>query len=140
MAQLVRDVMTPDPVTLPLSASLRDAAAAMRDDDIGDVVVVGEDQQVRGIVTDRDIVIRAVAEGRDPTQATLADVVSSDLVTITPDHPIGEAVHLLREAAVRRLPVVEGGRAVGILSLGDLAMARDPDSALADISAAPPDH
>jgi CBS domain-containing protein len=139
MAQHVRELMTKDPVTLPPSATLQDAARAMKDQDIGDVIVF-EDDRIGGIVTDRDIVIRAVAEGRDPSQATLQGVVSGDVVTVTPDDSVATAIRLMRDHAVRRLPVVEEGRPVGVVSIGDLAVERDPDSALADISAAEPDE
>lgn len=138
MAQ-IRDVMTKDPQILPASASLVDAARLMRDEDIGPVIVV-EGDQVVGIVTDRDIVVRAVAEDRPPSGTTVADVASRDLTTVSPDDSLDDGVRLMRERAVRRLPVVEGGKPVGIVALGDLAVERDPDSALADISAAEPNE
>ena len=138
MAQTVGQVMTRDPVSLPPSATLVEAALAMRGADTGDVVMTIEGQ-ARGIVTDRDIVIRGVAEGLPPAETTLADVASEQVVCLTADQSADEAVQLMRELAVRRLPVVdEEDRLVGIVSLGDLAQERDPDSVLADISAAPP--
>jgi CBS domain-containing protein len=137
MAQRIHDLMTPNPVALPGTASVHEAARAMRDQDIGDVIVI-EHNQVCGIVTDRDIVLRTVAEARDPVSTTLADICSHALTTVAPTDSVEHAVHLMREKAIRRLPVVEGGRAVGIVSLGDLAVARDPGSALGEISSAPP--
>jgi CBS domain-containing protein len=137
MPQRIHDVMTPNPVSLQGTASVREAARAMRDQDIGDVIVI-ENNQICGIVTDRDIVVRTVAEARDPAATTLADICSHALTTVSPDDSIEQAVRLMREKAIRRLPVVEGGRAVGIVSLGDLAIERDPESALGEISAAPP--
>ena len=137
MPQRLHDVMTPNPVALPGSASVHEAARTMRDQDIGDVIVV-ENHQVCGIVTDRDIVVRTVAEARDPAATTLADICSHALTTVAPTDSVEQAVQLMREKAIRRLPVVEDGRPVGIVSLGDLAMERDPDSALGEISAAPP--
>jgi CBS domain-containing protein len=134
MSQSIADLMTQDPVTCPPDADIRTAAARMRDDDTGDVVVV-EGEAVRGIVTDRDIVVRAVADGRGP-DTPLADVLSGEVVTVAPQDRIEVAVDLMRERAVRRIPVVEDGRLVGIVSIGDLAIERDSDSALADISAA----
>jgi CBS domain-containing protein len=89
------------------------------------------------LLTDRDIAIRVVAEGLDPKTTKVGDVASLGLTSLTPDDSVDQAVRLMRERAVRRLPIVEGGKPVGIVSLGDLAMERDPDSALADISAAP---
>lgn len=137
MAQTLTDLMTPHPQTVSSDTPLVEAAKRMRDDGIGDVIVSDGDT-LRGIVTDRDIVVRAVAEGLDPATTTCADICTSDLVTLSPDTSVEEAVTLMRERAVRRLPIVEDGRAVGIVSIGDLAIERDEDSALADISAAPP--
>jgi CBS domain-containing protein len=131
--------MTRDVVALPRSTALRDAAVRMRDQGIGDVLVVDGDNLV-GIVTDRDIAIRAVAESRPPDATTLGDIGSRDLVCVSPSDSIDQAVVVMREAHVRRLPVVEGGRPVGTVSLGDLARAKDPESVLADISDAPPNN
>ena len=137
MTQHIRDLLTPTPVSMPGPASVPEAARAMRDADIGDVIVI-EHNQVCGIVTDRDIVVRTVAEAQDPDTTTLADICSHALLTVTPTDSVEHAVRLMRTHAIRRLPVVDGGKAVGIVSLGDLAVERDPDSALGDISAAPP--
>jgi CBS domain-containing protein len=137
MAQTVRDVMTTDLVTCPSSAPVTDAAEYMRDRDIGDVLVV-DDGSVRGIVTDRDIVVRCVAEGADVRQATVGDVCSAELTTVGSDATIEEAARLMRDKALRRLPVVDRGKPVGIVTLGDLAVQADPSSALGGISAARP--
>jgi len=137
MAQTVGEVMTPDPVTLDTHASILAAAEVMRECDIGDILVC-DDGRICGIVTDRDLVVRALADGHAPDQLTLRDVCSPELTTTLPDTEVDDAVRLMREKALRRLPVVEDGRPIGIVSLGDLAIARDPMSALADISAAPP--
>lgn len=137
MTQKVRDVMTTDPMTCSASTSVADAARLMRDRDIGDVLI-GDGGQLRGIITDRDIVVRCVAEGRDCALVNISDVCSGELVTVTPDTDLDIAVQRMREMAVRRLPVVEDGRPVGIVSIGDLAIEEDPSSALADISAAEP--
>ena len=137
--ETVQDVMTPDPITLPETAVIVDAARKMREVGIGDVVVLHGETDC-GIVTDRDIVVRGVAEERDPRSTTLGEICSRELRTLSPNDQIGMAVRLMREHAIRRLPVVEGGRPVGILSLGDLAIGHDPESALADGSAAPPNE
>jgi len=129
--------MTPDPITLPETATLLDAARTMRQAGIGNVVVL-HGEAVCGIVTDRDIVVRGIADGRDPRATTLGDVCSRNLTTLSPDDQLETAVRLIREHAIRRLPVVRRGRAVGILTMGDLAMQEGGDSALADVSAAPP--
>ncbi len=139
MAQSIRDVMTTHPVTLPATSSVVDAARVMRDSDIGNVIVM-EDGQVCGIVTDRDITVRGVAEGRNISRLKLADICSRVLTTLSPMDSVEDAVRLMREKAIRRLPVIEGGKPVGLVSLGDLAMTQDPHSALGHISAAPANH
>jgi CBS domain-containing protein len=133
MTQLVRELMTTGLVALSPDTPVRRAAQAMREKDVGDVLVV-EDGQLRGIVTDRDIVVRGLADFEDLSTCTLGDVCSDQLLTAAPDDEADAAIARMREAAVRRIPVVEGGRPVGVLSLGDAAVDRDPDSALADIS------
>jgi len=135
MAQTVREIMTENPVTLPRSASISEAAKRMRDDDIGDVIVM-DDGDMCGLVTDRDIVVRAVAEGADPQFTKVDEICTHELVTVGPDDSLQQTVRLMRERAVRRVPVVDGGRPVGIVSLGDLAIELDERSGLADISAA----
>jgi CBS domain-containing protein len=138
MAERIRDVMTTHPETLPESTTVREAAETMRANDIGDVVVVDDNGTLSGILTDRDIVVRVVAEGRDPRATRIGDIASRDLTAVSPDDPVGRAVQLMRDKAIRRLPAVDQGKPVGIISIGDLALDRDPGSALADISAAPP--
>jgi CBS domain-containing protein len=130
--------MTTNPETLPESTTVREAAETMRANDIGDVVIVDDNGAISGILTDRDIVVRVVAEGRDPRVTRIGDIASRELTAASPDDPVDRAVQLMRERAIRRLPVVDKGKPVGIVSIGDLALDRDPDSALADISAAPP--
>ena len=134
--QLVRDVMTSTVIGVAEDATLVEAARQMRMADIGDVLVLDGDA-VRGIVTDRDIVVRALAADRDPAGTTVGEIATRDPLTIAPDRPAAEAVQLMRDYALRRLPVCEDGHVVGVVSLGNLATARDPESALADISAAP---
>ena len=137
--QAVRDVMTKNVVTCQAGDNLAQAARKMRDEDIGAVLVM-KDSKLCGIVTDRDIAIRAVADGKDPNQVKLSDVCSQEVVSITPDKPVNEAVKMMRDKALRRLPVVDGGKAVGIVSIGDLAVERDGKSVLASISAAEPNR
>jgi CBS domain-containing protein len=132
----VRDMMTTSPRTFEMDAGIVEAARAMADENIGDVIVCAGGN-VRGIVTDRDIAVRVVAQDRNPADTTVGDVCSSDLVTVFPDDDLDEAVDLMRQHAVRRIPVVADGRPVGILSLGDLAIERDSDDVLEDISTAP---
>ncbi|BCB79183.1 CBS domain-containing protein [Phytohabitans flavus] len=136
MAEKVRELMTPHPVTLAPDASLAAAAKQMRAKDIGDVLVVGGDGRLRGIVTDRDIIVRVLAEERDVSSTTIGEICSPDLAVIGPDDDSDQAVQMMRQRAVRRIPVVDRGELVGVLSLGDMAIERDPRSALADISVA----
>ncbi|CAL9577554.1 hypothetical protein SUDANB58_04967 [Streptomyces sp. enrichment culture] len=138
MAEFVKDVMTPGVVAVRPDASLVEAARLMRSQNIGDVVVA-DGQRVVGVLTDRDIAVRAVAEGLDPLAVGAGSVCTPDPLVVAPDDPASAAVALMREHAVRRLPVVENGLPVGMVSLGDLAEAQDPASPLADISRAEPD-
>ncbi|MDN3244052.1 CBS domain-containing protein [Streptomyces sp. ZSW22] len=137
MTQYVRDIMTGHPVTVEPQTSVTAVARIMRDRDLGAVLVTDGDE-LRGLVTDRDLVIRSVAEGGDPERTTVAGACSDDLVTVRSDDELDHAVEFMRDHAVRRVPVVDDGRPVGIVSLGDLAMERDPESALGDISVARP--
>jgi CBS domain-containing protein len=139
MARTVEEIMTHDPRAVDADASVVDAAREMRDGDVGDVIVT-RSGQVSGMVTDRDIVIRAVAEGRAPESTPVGEIATEDVRALEPSQSIDEAVQAMREHDIRRLPVVDGGRPVGILSLGDLAVERDPDSVLADISTGSPDQ
>jgi CBS domain-containing protein len=111
----------------------------MRDNDTG-AVIISDGNEIRGLLTDRDIVVRAIAEARDPDNTTAGDICSSDLVTLNPSSTIDDAVSAMRKANVRRLPVTENGTPVGVISLGDLAIERDEESALADISSASPNN
>lgn len=139
--RLVADVMTAMPETVTPETTLEEAARRMRDGDIGDVLVADESGgELQGIVTDRDITIRAVAAGSDPSTTTVASVLSSDLQSVSPSDAIQIAAARMRSANVRRLPVLDAGRPVGIVSLGDLAIATDSGATLADISVASPDR
>lgn len=140
MAQLLREIMSQDLKTCPANTTVDNAAKVMRDADVGDVIVLSDDGTVCGIVTDRDITIRATAEGRDPSSVRIDDICSHDLVTVEPDTEVSDAVRIMRKRAIRRLPVTEKGKPVGIVSIGDLAIERDPESAVADISAAAPNE
>jgi CBS domain-containing protein len=99
---------------------------------------VKSDDRLHGILTDRDIVVRVLAEGLDPDQTRVGDICSRVLTTVSPDDGVSHAVRVMREKAIRRLPVEAGGRVIGMLTIGDIAVERDVGSVLADISAAPP--
>ena len=136
----ISEVMTKDVVSFPSTATVVEAALSMRGADIGFVVVTTEDQP-RGVITDRDIVVRVIAEGLDPSETTLGDIASGEVVCLTPEHTAEDAARLMRQLAVRRLAVVDDrDRLVGVVSIGDLAVEKDPESALADISASPPNE
>jgi CBS domain-containing protein len=140
MSQTISQVMTPDPWTVQENAPIQEAAKIMRDAEIGDVIVLRDDDSVCGIVTDRDLVVRGLAQSADPAKMTMADVCRHEVVSISSGDPVEQAVPLMREHNIRRLPVIDGSRLVGIVTLGDLAIDRDPNSALADISKAPPNN
>ncbi|MEO3775833.1 CBS domain-containing protein [Micromonospora sp. B11E3] len=130
----VSDVMTKQVVYLPAETTLDEAARVMKESDIGDVVVT-DGASLAGMLTDRDIVVRAVAERSDPATTTIGSIVTREVVMIEQHSTAGEAAALMRERAIRRVLVCDGDRKlVGIVSLGDLAMRLDPDSALSDIS------
>ena len=138
--QTIEQAMTKDPLTVVESAPVSEAARLMRDADIGDVLVTRNDGTVCGIVTDRDLAVKVVADGKDPNSVTLQDVCSHRLQSVQSGDPVEKAVALMRDHAIRRIPVIDDGNLVGIVSLGDLAMERDPQSALADITEAAPNN
>ncbi|MFD5103429.1 CBS domain-containing protein [Streptomyces albidochromogenes] len=137
MAQFVREVMTAGVAAVRPDASLVEAAQLMRAQDIGDVLVA-RDNQLIGVLTDRDIALRAVADGFDPLTVNVQSVCTPAPVCVGPDDEVSTAVTLMRQHAIRRLPVVEDGRPLGVVSIGDLAEFQDPRSALADISRSAP--
>ncbi|MEV0424903.1 CBS domain-containing protein [Micromonospora sp. NPDC050495] len=134
----VSDVMTKQVVYLPAETPLDEAARVMKDSDIGDVVVT-DGATLAGMLTDRDIVVRAVAERADPATTTIGSIVTREVVMIEQHCTANEAAALMRERNIRRVLVCDNERKlVGIVSLGDLAMQLDPESALSDISEAAP--
>ena len=117
----IRELMTENPKTVRSDATVAEAARVMRDGDVGLVPVVDSDRLV-GTVTDRDIAIRVVAEERDPNTTTVRETASTELVTIDPEQDLDEALRLMAQHQVRRLPVVEeDGRLVGIVAQADVA-------------------
>jgi CBS domain-containing protein len=133
-SMLVSDVMTPDPVTLPSGASVLEASRLMRDREIGDVLVV-DDNLLVAILTDRDVVTRVVAAGGDAEQLTVGEIATRGPVSVRAEQHASEAVKKMRANAVMRLPVVEHGRVVGIVSIGDLALKLEDRSVLAAVFA-----
>jgi CBS domain-containing protein len=121
MAKSVRDAMTENPRSIGASASVVEAARLMRDEHIGSLPIT-DDEELVGMITDRDITTRVVAEAADPKMTSVGDVVSRDLISIEPDEDLEEAVQLMASHQVRRLPVVENGRLVGIVAQADVAL------------------
>ena len=132
----VRDIMTPAPVGVYYSQTIGEAARIMRDTQVGAVLVVNEGA-LSGMVTDRDLVIRGLAEGEGP-DSPVGPLCSGELIGVAADAEIYQAEQLMREHAVRRLPVINDGQVVGIVSIGDLAISADGDSPLAAVSRAQP--
>ena len=133
----LEELMTPNPVAIPATATAHEAAVIMREHNIGNVLVE-HDGHLSGIVTDRDLIVRVMAEGLDPAQTLLGDVCSGDVTTLPLDCDVEEASRVMAEKGLRRVPVVRHGQAVGIVSLGDIAIELDRRSVLADISSAQP--
>ena len=121
MAKSVRDAMTEDPRSIGASASVVEAARLMREQHIGSLPVT-EDERLVGMITDRDITTRVVAEGAVPETTSVGDVYSRDLISVEPNHDLDEAVKLMARHQVRRLPVVENRRLVGMVAQADIAL------------------
>jgi CBS domain-containing protein len=120
MGTSIKEVMTSEVKACEPDTSVSEAAKVMAKEDVGPVPVV-EEGRLTGIVTDRDIVVRVVAEGRDPSSTTVGEIASRDLVTVSPDDDLDMALKQLAQNQVRRIPVVEGGRLVGIVAQADIA-------------------
>jgi CBS domain-containing protein len=118
--------MTGSPTTCEPSTTIVEAAKVMAQEDVGPVPIV-EGGRIVGIVTDRDLVVRVLAEGRDPSSTTIGEIASADLVTVQPDSDLNEALSLMAQNQVRRLPVVEGDQLVGIVAQADVARAAEEE-------------
>ncbi len=135
MTRKVREIMSAAPVCMAASESVSAAAKAMKERGIGTVLVLSGGR-LAGLVTDRDIAIRVLAENRDPLTTRLDDIYSTELAVLSPDDAVETATRIVRDRAVRRLPVMADGTPVGVVSIGDLALDKDERSALSQISAA----
>ena len=124
MAESVRDAMTVDPRSIGRSVSVVEAALLMRQEDIGSLPIT-DDERLVGMITDRDIATRVVAAAADPKMTSVADVYSRDLVSVEPDDDLEAALGLMARHQIRRLPVVENGRLVGIVAQADIALRED---------------
>jgi CBS domain-containing protein len=124
MAQSIREVMTSSPETVESSSTAVDAAKRMKQADAGMIPVVQNGKLV-GTITDRDIAVRVVAEGKDPQTTTVGEIASKQVVTVQPDNDLSEALKLMARHQVRRLPVVEGDSVVGVIAQADVAKEAD---------------
>ena len=140
MAHYLHEIMTKEIFSVRKDASVRVVARVMRERGIGDVLVTNRDGTLFGIVTDRDLVVRGLASSRDLDNMQVGEIATDALVQLPPMATIEDAVALMRERAIRHIPVVRDAIAIGIVSLGDLARRQDPRSVLAQISAAPPNN
>lgn len=136
MKMSIRDVMTADPVSVSPAIPVDRIAGMMRDHGIGSIPVVDGDE-LKGMVTDRDIIVRCVALGRQPAATFAEDVCTAEVQTVALNDSTRDAANIMRRHALRRLPVVYGPQLVGMLSIGDVARAVDEQSPLSDISQAP---
>jgi CBS domain-containing protein len=121
MTKSVRDTMSESPRSIAASASVVEAARMMRKEHIG-ALPITDNEQLVGMITDRDIATRVVAEAADPKTTSVGDVSSRDLISVEPDKDLEEALQLMARHQVRRLPVVENGRLVGIVAQADIAL------------------
>jgi CBS domain-containing protein len=124
----VKEIMTADIKRATPDNTLIDIAAMMRDQDVGALPVV-QDGELRGIVTDRDIVVRAIADGKEPSTTTVQEVLSENLESVEPDDDVEEAADLMASRQIRRLPVVQGGKLIGMVTLGDIAVKHEESTA-----------
>jgi CBS domain-containing protein len=120
----IRDLMTENPSTCESSTPVVEAAKVMAREDVGPIPVV-ESGRLTGLVTDRDLVVRVLAEGRDPQRTTVGEIATGEVVSISPDASLDEALKVLASNQVRRLPVVDGDRLVGIVAQADVARHAD---------------
>ena len=124
MATKMRDIMSPAPVSMAATEPVSAAARAMKEHGIGTVLITADGRLI-GLVTDRDITVRVLAENRDPVATRVGDICSTELAVLGPDDDVEQAARLVRERAVRRIPIVQDGTPVGVVSLGDLALQKD---------------
>ncbi len=137
MTRKMRDIMSTAPVCMAPGESVSAAAKAMKQHGIGTVLVL-TDGILSGLVTDRDITVRVLSENRDPATTRVGDICSRELAALGPDDDVEQAARLVRERAVRRIPVLRDGIPVGVVSISDLALEKDATSALSGVSAATP--
>ena len=123
----VSEIMTRDPKTAQLDSTLEEIATLMKDEDVGAIPIVDDEDELVGIVTDRDIIVRCVADGKEASDTTVEDILSEDLTTIQPDDDVEQAARLMAEKQIRRLPVVQDGELIGMVSIGDISVKNEDD-------------
>ena len=124
---VARDLMTPDPTCVKEGQTLAEAARMLRDLDIGSMPICGDDNRLKGMLTDRDIVVKCIAAGGDPNTVTAGELAEGKPVTIGADDDIRDALRMMQEHQVRRLPVIDGHDLVGIIAQADVARELSPD-------------
>lgn len=129
----IGDIMTRQVRSLKGTQTLVDAAKLMQELDVGVVPIVGNNNDLVGVLTDRDIVVRSIASGNDPNMTRIDSVMTKDAITITPEIDVQDAARIMSDEKVRRLPVVEGMRLIGMISLGDLAANVKSDMMAGDV-------
>lgn len=129
MATRVADIMSKDITVITEDQTVRDAAERLAQDDIGVLPICDSEKQLKGVLTDRDIVVHVIARGKDPASTRARDMEQGELVTLRPDDSIEHACDLMAQRKVRRLPVVEQGRVVGMVSQADVAKSVSPEQA-----------
>ena len=139
MADGIAEIMNTGVRTVTPDTTLRETAEIMRDEDVGDLVVTSSGH-LHGMLTDRDIVVRCVAEVDAPAMVRVGEVCSTEVVTVPRQSSVKDAVHTMRTATVRRPPVVDDDEVIGVVTMGDLAQVVDERSAQADVSAAAPNR
>ena len=133
MPKTARDVMTPNAECVGENETLLDAAKRMADRGYGSMPICGEDNRLKGMLTDRDIVVKALAKGKDPSSTRAGELGEGKPVTIGADDSVQEALHTMAQHKVRRLPVIDGHKLVGIISVADVARELDDDSSKGDL-------
>jgi CBS domain-containing protein len=132
MSKTARDVMTPDCKCVGENDTILDAAKKLSDNDVGSMPICGEDDRLKGMLTDRDIVVKVLAQGKDPSSTTAGDLAQGKPVTIGADDSIEEALDVMSEHNIRRLPVIDDQRCVGIIAQADIATEL-PDEKVGDL-------
>jgi CBS domain-containing protein len=127
MGKTARDIMSQDADCVQASQSILDAAKQLADRDVGAMPICGDDDRLKGMLTDRDIVVKVLAQGKDPSSTKVAELAEGKPVTIGADDSIEEALHTMSEHKVRRLPVIDGHELIGIISQADIARNLDDE-------------